>query len=79
MRKNNFLFGATTFDQFKKRYLIFTIFLGAIFFILFLIRGFVLDIWRDFQFYQIISIIFIILYIIFSILIYNHFKKKKRN
>jgi tryptophan-rich sensory protein len=78
MAKIKFPFKATTFRQFKKRYTIFSIFFGVLFIILFVIRGNILGLWQELPFknnYQLLTILFIILYIVVSFYIYNIFKR----
>ncbi len=78
MGKIKYPLKATTFDQFKKRYTLFTTFFGVLLIILFFIRGNSFDLWQKLPFknnYQILSILFITFYIIFSVVIYNMFKK----
>ena len=71
---------ANTFNQFKKRYLFFTTFFGIILVLLFFFRGYSLDLWQKLSFYnyyQILSILIIISYIIFTVFIYRLFKKNE--
>jgi magnesium-transporting ATPase (P-type) len=78
MEKIKYPLKAATFDQFKKRYTLFTTFFGVLLIILFFIRRNIFDLWQELPFknnYQILSILFIIFYIIFSVVIYNMFKK----
>jgi vacuolar-type H+-ATPase subunit I/STV1 len=69
---------ATTFNQFKQRYILFTTIIGVILITLFFIRGFYLDLWQKLPFqnnYQILSFLLIIFYFLLSLYIYNIFKK----
>ncbi len=78
MKKIKYPLKATTFNQFKQRYILFTIIIGVILITLFFIRGFYLDLWQKLPFnnnYQILSFLLIIFYLILSFYIYNIFKK----
>ena len=75
MGEINYPLGAATFNQFKKRYSIFTTFFGVILLIIFFIRGNSLDVWQKLPFYQVLSILLLIFYIIVAVFIYHIFKK----
>ncbi len=78
MGKIKYPLKATNYNQFKKRYILFTTFFGAVLIVLFFIRGDSLDLWQKLPFhnyYQILSILLIIFYIIVSVFIYHLFKK----
>ena len=78
MAKIKYPLKAATFNQFKIRYLFFTTFFGMVFILLFFIRGNYFNLWQKLPFnnyYQILSIIFTIFYVIVSGFIYYIFKK----
>ena len=78
MEKIKYPLKATNFNQFKKRYIFFTTFFGAVLIVLFFIRGDSLYLWQKLPFhnyYQILSILLIIFYIIVSVFIYHLYKK----
>ena len=69
---------ATTFNQFKRRYIIFTTSFGVILILLFFIRGYSLNLWQKIPFhnyYQILSVLILIFYFIVALFIYHLFKK----
>jgi len=78
MAKIKYPLKAKTFNQFKKRYIIFSFFFGCLIIILFFIRGNSFYLWQELNFqniYQTLSVLLIIFYIIFSTVIYNIFRK----
>lgn len=78
MKKIRYPLKATTFDQFKKRYMIFSFFFGFLLIVLFFIRGNSYNLWQKLPFqnnYQILSFLLIILYFIVSAYIYYIYKK----
>jgi len=87
MGKINYPLKAKTFNQFKKRYTIFTFFFGCLLVFLFTIRGHSFNLWEKLSFqnnYQLLSILLIIFYIFFTFYIYYIFKrnystKKRKN
>jgi len=82
MEKIKYPLKANTFNQFKKRYILFTIFFGLILIILFFIRGYSLDLWQELPFYNLyqkLSLLIIIFYIIVTVFIYNMFKKSYKS
>jgi hypothetical protein len=78
MKKIKYPLNATTLNQFKIRYTIFTIFFGVLLIILFIVRGNSFNLWQKLPFqnnYQILSFLLIIFYFIVSAYIYNIYKK----
>jgi hypothetical protein len=78
MGKIEYPLKATTFNQFKIRYTVFSIFFGILLIILFIIRGNGYDLWQKLPFqnnYQILSFLLIIFYIFISVYIYCIFKR----
>ena len=77
MGKIKYPLKATTFNQFKQRYILFTTFFGAVLIVLYFVRGYTFDLWKNFPFhnsYQILSILLIIFYVIVAVFIYQMFK-----
>jgi uncharacterized membrane protein len=78
MKKIKYPFNATTFNQFKIRYTIFSLFFGILLIILFIVRGNSFNLWQKLPFqnnYQILSFLLIIFYCVVNIYIYNIYKK----